>query len=216
MASQNRGVLAVVLSFLFLLSGPLSQFSTEIHPDVKLDFNTTKKTRLTDYNIVDIQSPNSLVVELSKSKLEVDESTIVQIHVRNEGMIGGDAEVLVEIVDLSGQRSKLAKTSVYVESQSVSTLLVDWRPDVPDLQRIEVTLGETTDKTEFVDVMPAKERGLLEDAIGATNPWILGTTITMLCIGVLFVLSWLRAATAKQGESDLDYEFDDDEFDDED
>ena len=155
-------------------------------------------------------------VELSKSKLEVDESTIVQIHVRNEGMIGGDAEVLVEIVDLSGQRSKLAKTSVYVESQSVSTLLVDWRPDVPGLQRIEVTLGETTDKTEFVDVMPAKERGLLEDAIGATNPWILGTTITMLCIGVLFVLSWLRVATAKQGESDMDYEFDDDEFDDED
>ena len=131
-------------------------------------------------------------------------------------MIGGDAEVLVEIVDLSGQRSKLAKTSVYVESQSVSTLLVDWRPDAPGLQRIEVTLGETTDKTEFVDVMPAKERGLLEDAIGATNPWILGTTITMLCIGVLFVLSWLRVATAKQGESDLDYEFDDDEFDDED
>ena len=58
MASQNRGVLAVALSFLFLLSGPLSQFSTEIHPDVKLDFNTTKKTGLTDYNIVDIQSPN--------------------------------------------------------------------------------------------------------------------------------------------------------------
>ena len=41
-------------------------------------------------------------VELSKSNLEVDENTIVQIHVRNDGMLGGDAEVLVEIVDLSG------------------------------------------------------------------------------------------------------------------
>ena len=155
-------------------------------------------------------------VELSKSNLEVDENTIVQIHVRNDGMLGGDAEVLVEIVDLSGQRSQLAKTTVYVESQSVSTLLVDWKPDAPGLQRIEVTLSETTDKTEFVDVKPAKERGLLEDAIGATNPWILGTTMTMLCIGVLFTLSWLRVATAKQGDSELDFEFEDDEFDDED
>lgn len=155
-------------------------------------------------------------VELSKSNLEVDENTIVQIHVRNDGMLGGDAELLVEIVDLSGQRSQLAKTTVYVDSQSVNTLLVDWKPDAPGLQRIEVTLVETTDKTEFVDVKPAKERGLLEDAIGATNPWILGTTMTMLCIGVLFVLSWLRVATAKQGDSELDFEFDDEEFDDED
>ena len=155
-------------------------------------------------------------VELSKSSLEVDENTIVQIHVRNDGMLGGDAEVLVEIVDLSGQRSQLARTTVYVESESVNTLLVDWKPDAPGLQRVEVTLGETTDKTEFVDVMPAKERGLLEDAIGATNPWILGMTMTMLCIGVLFVLSWLRVATAKQGDSDLEFEFEDYEFDDED
>ena len=28
--------------------------------------------------------------------------TIVQVHVRNDGMLGGDAEVLVEVVDLSG------------------------------------------------------------------------------------------------------------------
>ena len=41
-------------------------------------------------------------------------------------------------------------------------------------------------------------------------------TMTMLCIGVLFVLSWLRVATAKQGDSDLEFEFEDYEFDDED
>lgn len=153
-------------------------------------------------------------VELSKSNLEVDENTIVQIHVRNDGMLGGDAEVLVEIVDLMGQRSQLAKTTVYVDAESVNTLLIDWRPDVPGLQRVEVTLGETTDKTEFVDVMPAKEKGLLEDSIGSANPWILGTTMTMICIGLLFTLSWLRVATAKQGESDLEFEFEDDDFDD--
>ena len=67
---------------------------------------------------------------------------------------------------MSGQRSQLAKTTVYVESESVSTLLVDWKPDAPGLQRIEVTLSETTDKTEFVDVKPAKERGCLRTQSG--------------------------------------------------
>jgi len=151
-------------------------------------------------------------VELSKSNLEVDENTIVQIHIRNDGMLAGDAEVLVEIVNLVGDRSQLAKTTVSVDAESVNTLLVDWKPDAPGMQRIEVTLGETTDKTEFVDVMPAKERGLLEDSIGATNPWILGVTITMLCVGLLFVLLWMRAATARQGESDFEFEFEDDDF----
>ena len=33
---------------------------------------------------------------IAKSNLEVDENTIEQIHVRNDGMLGGDAEVLVD------------------------------------------------------------------------------------------------------------------------
>jgi hypothetical protein len=151
-------------------------------------------------------------IELSKSNLEVDEPTIVQVHVRNDGMLGGDAEVLVEVVDLSGTRTQLSKSSIFVEAESVSTLVVDWRPDAPGMQRIEVTLSETTDKSEFIDVKPTKERGFLEDAIGATNPWILGTTMTMICIGLLFVLSWMRVATARQGESELEWELDE-EFD---
>ena len=155
-------------------------------------------------------------IELSKSNIEVDETTIVQVHIRNDGMLGGEAEVLVEVVDLIGERTQLIKTSVHVEAQSVSTLVVDWRPDTPGMQRIEVTLSETTDKSEFVDVKPTRERGFLEDAIGATNPWILGMTMTMICIGLLFLLSWMRVATAKQGESDLEWEFEDEEFEDED
>ena len=155
-------------------------------------------------------------IELSKSNIEVDETTIVQVHIRNDGMLGGEAEVLVEVVDLIGERTQLIKTSVHVEAQSVSTLVVDWRPDTPGMQRIEVTLSETTGKSEFVDVKPTRERGFLEDAIGATNPWILGMTMTMICIGLLFLLSWMRVATAKQGESDLEWEFEDEEFEDED
>ena len=159
------------------------------------------------------QEQNDDQIENTRN-IEVDENTIVHIHVRNDGMLGGEAEVFVEIVDLLGQRSQLTKTTVYVEAESVNTLLVDWKPDAPGLQRIEVTLNEVTDKSEFVDVTPAKERGLLEDAIGATNPWILGMTLTMMFISVILVLSWLRVSTAKRGESELDFEFEDDEFED--
>ena len=138
-------------------------------------------------------------IELYKSNLEVDENTIVQIHVRNDGMLGGDAEVLVKLSICWDGVSQLAKTTVYVEAESVNTLFVDWKPDAPGLQRIEVTLNETTDKSEFVDVTPAKERGYLRTQL-ATNPWILGMTLTVMFIGVLLVLSWLRVSTAKQGE----------------
>ena len=75
MASQNRGVLAVALSFLFLLSGPLSQFSMQVMPDYELDFKLKKEAGLTDYNIVEIQGPNSLGVGPS---IEMDSSHALQ------------------------------------------------------------------------------------------------------------------------------------------
>ena len=111
-------------------------------------------------------------IELSKSYLEVDEPTIVQVHIRNDGMLSGDAEVLVEIVDLNGARSQLTKTSVFVDAQSVSTLVVDWKPNTPGIQRVEVTLDQTTDNSEFIDVKPVQERAFMQDSIGSTNPWI--------------------------------------------
>ncbi len=154
-------------------------------------------------------------IELSKSNLEVDEPTIVQIHIRNDGKLGGDAEVLVEVVDLNGERNQLTKTTIFVESQSVSTLVVDWKPSVPGIQRIEVTLYEETEKSEFIDVKPTQERAFLEDTIGSANSWILGTTIVMLCAGILFLLSWMRAATAKHGQSDIEWDLEDEEFDEE-
>ena len=153
-------------------------------------------------------------IELSKSNLEVDEPTIVQVHIRNDGMLSGDAEVLVEVVDLNGARSQLTKTSVFVDAQSVSTLVVDWKPNTPGIQRVEVTLDQTTDNSEFIDVKPVQERAFMQDSIGSTNPWILGITMTMICIGLLFILSWMRLATVKQGESDLEWEYEDEEFED--
>ena len=151
-------------------------------------------------------------IELSKYSLEVDEPTIIQIHVRNSGMLSGDAELLVEIVDLNGVRTELTKTTVSVGAESVSTVVVDWRPESPGIQRIEVTLIEQTEKSEFIDVKPIQESSFLEDSIGATNPWILGVTLTMISLGVLFILSWMRLATVRQGESETDWEYEDEDL----
>ena len=43
----------------------------------------------------------------------------------------------------------------------------------------------------------------------------MGTTIVMLCAGILFLLSWMRAATAKHGQSDIEWDLEDEEFDEE-
>ncbi|MBT5184488.1 MAG: hypothetical protein HOM47_04885 [Euryarchaeota archaeon] len=147
-------------------------------------------------------------IELSKSSLEVNEPTIVQIHVRNDGEIGGTAELIVEVVDLSGDRYQLTRTSIFIESESVSTVVVDWKPEMPGIQRIEVTLVDQTEKSEFIDVKPIQERAFMQDTIGSTNPWILGITLTMICASLLFILSWMRVATLKQGESEWEYEAD--------
>lgn len=147
-------------------------------------------------------------IELSKSSLEVNEPTIVQIHVRNDGELGGNAELIVEVVDLSGDRYQLTRTSIFVESESVSTVVVDWKPEMPGIQRIEVTLVDQTEKSDFIDVKPIQERSFMQDTIGSTNPWILGTTLTMICVSLLFILSWMRVATLKQGESEWEYEAD--------
>ena len=156
-------------------------------------------------------------IELSKYSLEVDEPTIVQIHIRNSGMLGGNAELLVEIVDLNGVRSELTKTSVFVDAESVSTVIVDWKPEFAGIQRVEVTLLEQTEESEFIEVMPIQDSSFLEGSIGATNPWILGITLIMISLGIVFIFSWLRLATVSQGESDIAWEYEDeDETEDED
>jgi hypothetical protein len=150
-------------------------------------------------------------IELSKYSLEVDEPTIVQIHIRNSGMLGGNAELLVEIVDLNGARSELTKTSVFVDAESVSTVVVDWKPEFAGVQRVEVTLLEQTEKSDFLEVKTIQDRSFLEDSIGATNPWILGITLIMFSLGIVFIFSWLRLATVSQGESELSWEYEDED-----
>tara|TARA_B100000003_G_C10866040_1_gene345010 strand:- start:391 stop:1092 length:702 start_codon:yes stop_codon:yes gene_type:complete len=147
-------------------------------------------------------------IDISKASLEVEEPVVVQIHVRNDGMLGGDVGVKVNVVDLNGQSQEIANGKLFVEGESVSTYIVDWKPSEPGMQRIEVEIESRTHKSSYIDVQPISEKAFLEDSIGATNPWILGTTMTMICVGMLCILAWMRFATAKSNDYEEEFEFD--------
>ena len=36
----------------------------------------------------------------------------------------------------------------------------------------------------------------------------------MICVGLLYVLSWMRLATVNQGEDEIEWEYEDEEFED--
>ena len=72
------------------------------------------------------------------------------IHVRNDGMLDVD---IGRNCDFLGQRSQLIKPQYMLKlNQSIPYLSIGSQT----LQRIKST--RTTDKSEFVDVTPAKER----------------------------------------------------------
>ncbi|MDP6870405.1 MAG: hypothetical protein QGI21_06520 [Candidatus Poseidoniaceae archaeon] len=153
-------------------------------------------------------------VEVAKTDLEVDESTTVQIHVRNSGLLAGEAELLIEVVDLSGSREQLARTSVWVDSKSVSTGLVDWKPLDPGIQWIEVSFIQSSDDIEssrMIDVKPMQEKGVLSGILGDANPWLIGMVITMLGLSMLMVLVWMRLTTARQGVDIDEWEYEDED-----
>jgi len=147
-------------------------------------------------------------IDISKVSVEVEEPVVVQIHVRNDGMREGEVPLKVEVIDLSGQSEEIANTRFSVDAQTVSTYIIDWKPAKPGLQRITVTLDGETHHSPYIDVKPAHEKGFLEDTMGSTNPYILGMTMTMICVGLMYVLAWMRFATVKNNEFEEEYELD--------
>ena len=60
----------------------------------------------------------------------------------------------------------------------------------------------------MIDVKPASEEGFLSGILGDADPWLIGITLTLICISMLTLLTWLRLATARQGEAgQWEYEY---------
>ncbi|HIF45851.1 MAG TPA: hypothetical protein EYQ73_03530 [Candidatus Poseidoniales archaeon] len=140
-------------------------------------------------------------VELSKLNLEVDEATAVHIYLRNSGLLAGETSILIEVVKLDGSRETLARPIVEIDAESVATVVVDWKPETPGIQWIEVSLNEEFEQSRMIDVKPPTDDGFMSGIFGKANPWLVGIALTMLGITLLLVLTWLRMATVRAGSS---------------
>ena len=149
--------------------------------------------------------------------LTTGDLTVVEAAVENVGSLDGDVEVRFEIVQIDGTRSLLRAQSLTVDQGAVGTVAVDWKPDAPGAQWIEVVLpnGDVA-SGPVVDVRVQEEAELSERIFGTVNP-LLGSAVGLVALLVISLFLLLIArATSRQGSDDA-YDWDDDfEDDDED
>ena len=142
--------------------------------------------------------------------LTTGDQTVVEAAVENVGSLDGEVEVRFEIVQIDGSRSLLRAQPLTVAQGAVGTVAVDWKPDAPGPQWIEVVLpnGDVA-SGPVVDVRVQEEAALSERIFGTVD----------LCLAVLWgwpfvitLLLFIARATSRQGSRDT-YDWDDD-FDD--
>ena len=128
--------------------------------------------------------------------------------------LSGDADILVEAVNLNGDRSMLSRKLVFIEAESVSTLIVDWKPSDHGIQRIEGNFRRETQNSEFIDVKSIQEKSLPRGIYWCNKSLdIRNYNDDDLC-GPSLCLSWMRLATVNQGEDEIEWEYEDEEFED--
>ncbi|MGY8754842.1 MAG: hypothetical protein ACKVIR_04050 [Candidatus Poseidoniales archaeon] len=158
---------------------------------------------------VPIFSIDSDGVELSKLNLEVDKATAVHVYVRNSGLLAGETSLLIEVVKLDGSREILARPDVELDADSVATVVIDWKPETPGIQWIEVSLNEQSEPSQMIDVKPPSDDGFIPGIFGKANPWLVGTALAMLGFASLLLLTWLRMATVRAGSSNEELLYED-------
>ena len=150
--------------------------------------------------------------------LTTGDQTVVEAAVENVGSLDGDVDVRFEIVQLDGTRTLLRSQPLTVAQGAVGTVAVDWKPESPGAQWIEVVLpnGDIA-SGPVVDVRVQQEAELTERIFGTVDPLLGGVVgLAGLLVVTLFLLLIARA-TSRQGSRD-EYDWDDgfdDEFEDE-
>ena len=147
-------------------------------------------------------------VEYSRVIIEVGQTSIVTAFVKNTGTLDGTVDLVFTIVDADGNRSTLRRTSAEVPQAGEVAVQVDWNPDSPGLQWIEVALeNEMTSNGPSIDVRPAREESLTERVFGDVNP-IIGSVAGLLFISILVTgLIYATRMTRKRG-SKAEYDWD--------
>ena len=147
-------------------------------------------------------------IEYSRVIIEVGQTSIVTAYVKNTGTLDGTVDLVFTIVDADGNRSTLRRTSAEVPQSGEVAVQVDWNPDSPGLQWIEVSLeNEITSNGPSIDVRPAREESLTERVFGDVNP-IIGSVAGLLFISILVTgLIYATRMTRKRG-SKAEYDWD--------
>jgi len=152
-------------------------------------------------------------IEYSREELQIDQTNVVQIHLVNTGEITGQSEVIVNAVDLAGNRKLLYRGEIEIESGKSSTISVDWSPEIIGIQWIEVELSDgASAKGQLVDVKPAPEPSMFDGALGKANSGILYTFLGLILIVVVTFLAVMARKAALAGTSEKDYYEDEYEY----
>ena len=151
---------------------------------------------------------NSAGIAYSRLLVDVGQTTAVTVEVSNSGTLDGEVELNIYWVELTEESSLLQRVTVFVPEGGVGSATLDWGPERPGVQWIEVELanGETA-SGPTIDVRVPEELTLSEKVFGDANP-ILGSIAGLLFIGVLLTsLVWLIRLTGNRGSKDA-YDWD--------
>ena len=153
--------------------------------------------------------------------MEVGDTTSIQLEVENIGSLQGEIGVVFEVVDLTGERILIQRTTVAAEAGAIGLLAVDWSPESPGVQWVEATLDNGVSVTGTnIDVRVAEGPSFSQKLFGDVNPIIGSVTALLLLSVVITLLAWMRRMTVNSGSrSDYDWdeyssEFEDDYEDD--
>ncbi len=146
-------------------------------------------------------------IEYQRIFIEVGESIVVQIDINNVGTASGSADVVVEAVNLAGQRTPLHLATAEAAPGQSETLTVSWQPEEMGIQWVEVIVdGGTAVKGEEIDVLQQSQDNLLSGSLGGVDPVILIAFLVLSSILGVVMLMFLRDFNSRRDKGwDNDY-----------
>ena len=151
---------------------------------------------------------NSAGIVYSRYLVDVGQTTAVTVEVANSGTLDGEVELYIFWVELDGTSALLQRVNVFVPEGGVASATLDWAPERPGLQWIEIELENGARASgPTIDARVPEELTLSEKVFGDANP-ILGSIAAILFIGILLTsLIWLIRLTGNRGSKEA-YDWD--------
>ena len=132
-------------------------------------------------------SVDSSDIILSSRYLNVDESTTINVTVRNSGQVSGTTAISVEVVEDGNKRRLLESTVINVPAQSSLSFSVKWIPNTAGASWIEVsTPSGIFERTSPVQVDDIESDNVVDGFEGADKAMVTGFGIIIfLMVGLL-------------------------------